>query len=893
MNTKYMSFMKCAETMFSGRFYNGLANVLMLFFILTTFSVSAQIADTGKPAKASTTFTITKDCGKAILKANSNPSMPGVEWFWQNAKTDENRSYSAKDGKTFNAYIAKAYYLRAYNGGADEGDKWSDESLKVTVESSNITPKPTIPSVPIVSNDCLAEVTLTRSTPPDGVIWYWQSEEDGKSTGDARESVKRSTGFKYYLRAKHETENCWSDQSTFATYNINGKPPTPSSSLIKKVENQAGATKFTRHSNEFTEQYEVYWQETADGEETGGDHKADNYTVSSGSIIYLRAKQKTSQCWSDAYSRGFEIVYPPQTPKINNVKITEHCGVVRITQLVDAPDGETWYWQNSPIRGEETTNHDEPIRELTTKDEISSGGEIYLKSQNDQFKFWSGALTIPYKIEDIPEAPATQPVAICASQSAEINIASEQNHEIHWYSNDNESSDSFHSGNDYQTPELLVDKTYYVSQYNTVTECESSRNPVLVRVEDKSEGGTITGNSKGFGSVHGTLLLTGANGDLLWQKRQDTEWLDIGNDDVTQSYSEYEDTDWRVRAIYRYCPTEYSNIVTNKVYPVPEIISIGGSVPDYNEDIQLESRLKVYDSYQWMLDGEDLVGETQAVYSTSVPGSYQIRVTLEGKEEISDARIVSSAVVAEDQSEVRSYMVTSEGISNWDDLELASSNEYRESIQYLDGLGRPIQEVIKKGSPGSFDIVKPIEYNSLGQQRKDRLTYVVEPEYGSSDGSFKTEMLVDHDRYYNSHFNDNSGDFAYSETEFEPSPLNRPVKTYAPGQTWSKSYGNKPMTYDYQVNAVNEVVRWELEDNELKQLSSYAPGTLNKTVTTDENGNQLQEFKDLQGRVVLKKVQESAGEPVDDKDWLETYYIYDDFGNLRFVLPPEAIRLSK
>ena len=46
--------------------------------------------------------------------------------------------------------------------------------------------------------------------------------------------------------------------------------------------------------------------------------------------------------------------------------------------------------------------------------------------------------------------------------------------------------------------------------------------------------------------------------------------------------------------------------------------------------------------------------------------------------------------------------------------------------------------------------------------------------------------------------------------------------------------------------------------NDFSSAPAYVAGSLNKTVTTDENGKQVIEFKDLQGKVVLKKVQLTA-----------------------------------
>src|SRR5690606_26420212 len=69
----------------------------------------------------------------------------------------------------------------------------------------------------------------------------------------------------------------------------------------------------------------------------------------------------------------------------------------------------------------------------------------------------------------------------------------------------------------------------------------------------------------------------------------------------------------------------------------------------------------------------------------------------------------------------------------------------------------------------------------------------------------------------------------------------------------------------------------------------YEPNQLHKTKTKDEQYNEVIEYKDKEGRVVLKRVQAVPGNPtVNDVNYASTYYIYDDFGSLVCVIPPEA-----
>ena len=71
---------------------------------------------------------------------------------------------------------------------------------------------------------------------------------------------------------------------------------------------------------------------------------------------------------------------------------------------------------------------------------------------------------------------------------------------------------------------------------------------------------------------------------------------------------------------------------------------------------------------------------------------------------------------------------------------------------------------------------------------------------------------------------------------------------------------------------------------------TYADNQLYKTITTDENGAATHEFKDKEGRVVLKRTFGTSmvnNSPVNEAH--DTYYVYDNFGNLTYVLPPLSL----
>lgn len=228
----------------------------------------------------------------------------------------------------------------------------------------------------------------------------------------------------------------------------------------------------------------------------------------------------------------------------------------------------------------------------------------------------------------------------------------------------------------------------------------------------------------------------------------------------------------------------------------------------------------------------------------------------------------------------------------------------RLATQYFDGLGRPIQTVIKQGSMitggTATDLVSPVLYDELGRLQRSYLPYAATV----GDGGFKTDPFGAQNTFYagaNSPINGQGETYYYAKTEFEASPLNRIDKSYAPGNSWV--HDGKGIKMKYWVNTSIDSVRlWTVTNSgSIGTFASYATssfytaGELLKSVTVDENDKQVIEFKDKEGRVVLRKLQltatSDAGGGSGHYGWLCTYYIYDDYGLLRCVIQPKGVEL--
>ena len=241
---------------------------------------------------------------------------------------------------------------------------------------------------------------------------------------------------------------------------------------------------------------------------------------------------------------------------------------------------------------------------------------------------------------------------------------------------------------------------------------------------------------------------------------------------------------------------------------------------------------------------------------------------------------------------------------NSGDFANRSTCELMQTVQYFDGLGRPLQTIQVKGSPLGSDVVQPFAYDQFGREAQKYLPYVAA---NSNDGSYKTDALNGgQSQFYTT---PPAGVAAtgspFSITNFEPSPLNRVVEQGAPGADWqpvANSMTGHTQKIAYATNNVTVITDTAntmlaalytvtINANGSRTLArndNYGAGQLYVTVSKDENwksgrGGTTEEYKDKEGHVVLKRMFNYTGGTL---QILSTYYVYDDLGNLAFVLPP-------
>lgn len=218
---------------------------------------------------------------------------------------------------------------------------------------------------------------------------------------------------------------------------------------------------------------------------------------------------------------------------------------------------------------------------------------------------------------------------------------------------------------------------------------------------------------------------------------------------------------------------------------------------------------------------------------------------------------------------IRNYIVSLTPTIGLSDADFLASENCLQKIDYYDGLGRLIQTVQRGFAPDGGDLVTGIEYDEMGRQMRQWLPAVTT---AGNKGAF-------YEAYMEKSISDNRDPKAYANSIYEPSPLNRIVAQFGPGLDWETNDRSKRM--DYNLNRELEVKIFVVDGDRLACNGYYPPNVLFKKCITDEDGNTSFEFTDKQGQPVMTR-------QVNANDNHDTYYVFDQLGNKRYVLPPLA-----
>lgn len=242
-----------------------------------------------------------------------------------------------------------------------------------------------------------------------------------------------------------------------------------------------------------------------------------------------------------------------------------------------------------------------------------------------------------------------------------------------------------------------------------------------------------------------------------------------------------------------------------------------------------------------------------------------------------------------------SYRVPTDG------SDTVSEANKTEAVIYYDGMGRAKQSIGVRQGGNQENIIKHYQYDKVGRQAISRLPFalninnqeiVIDPDTEAHD-FYKTP------KYENTIFN-------YTETKFDRSPLGRPVEQAAQGDNFSIQSGHT-MKIEYLPNVKTDaVLDFDVVfiDNDLSHPKLVYKGVYNEhvlykleikdenwTETAIENQYTTHQFTDKLGRTILSRsYTKSTDDTTGDDIYIpvDTYNIYDDYGNLTYTISPKG-----
>ena len=237
----------------------------------------------------------------------------------------------------------------------------------------------------------------------------------------------------------------------------------------------------------------------------------------------------------------------------------------------------------------------------------------------------------------------------------------------------------------------------------------------------------------------------------------------------------------------------------------------------------------------------------------------------------------------------------------------APTLDYDCTVNYLNGIGTPTEVVQPNAAVAVSNkgFVAAQQYDShyrpfvqyepyAAATTSNAATFVSETAAATACGAYYPDAFA----FTNLLPADNSN--PRTQIAYEASPLGRQkavFKPALPNNTIEFGCGAptvaQPIRYLYETNdATDAVRRWKCTfdaagapviSHFTSGNNTFDIGTLYKKETIDEDNKSVTEFTDKKGRLVLQRVGCSS------TDFEDTYYLYDNFGNLSCILTPMAV----
>ncbi|MFZ6011191.1 MAG: DUF6443 domain-containing protein, partial [Bacteroidota bacterium] len=849
---------------------------LATLFTLASLMTYAQISGPTS-VNAGTNYTYTFDNGTTYLFAN---------WTITNGSVISTSS----DGTTYSATVQWTA-----SGTLNFRNKTSViSSLSVTLCSSVATPTGSFTYASQCGIHNAQATVITRTgTPPGGVTWYWQTTASGTDTSlGSGASINAVSGEQYYLRAF--SGSCWSSSALAAA-------PIP---YMPFVNNGSGCAGTAIALSAYANGAPMRWYDAC----AGGNllHTSTNTfttpVLNTTTYYYVATYSTTDGAESPRVQIAANVIAAPTAPTGSATPATLCGGGSVNLSASGAGANETYRWYTVSSGGTALA---------TTTPSVSASTTFYACKYNSATGCEGPRTAVPVTVYTVPTVAITAGPTLCSGQLATLTISNPNGVSgttFSWtYSASNVSGANSGSGatiNQTLTSTSTSQGTVTYTATAIANGCSS--NPAAVTTVTVKPTPQITNttaqlsiescsatpqNFTASTSVSGTTLnwtssaTAGITGNSASGSGAITNTLTNASSTTAGSAT------YVITPSLNGCSGTTKNYVVT-VVPIPVVTVVGNSVLVYGNTSQLTT--STFAAYDWKLNGT--TKGTQQSYTVDQIGNHTVTI----KNTTSSTTVCTSATKAmnttlsgqpEQVNYVSSTQILKEGVTTGTSLFTLTPQDLAQTVAYQDGLGRTFQSIGVGLSPQQTDLVTMMAYGRNGLVDTTFLPYVA----AVKDGRFRLNAIRASGTYLYTNseqhqFYQNAAQVAhdsqpFARTVYRAAPDARVTEQGAPGVDWQP--GNHTAKITVTLNKATYPVRhWKADGS---TTGNYPIGTVMVSITTDENGNKVRTYTNKLGQTVLKQVQ--LDESIDGASvaWLDTYFVFDDYGRLVYQIPPKAM----
>ncbi|WP_420318812.1 DUF6443 domain-containing protein [Ekhidna sp.] len=213
-------------------------------------------------------------------------------------------------------------------------------------------------------------------------------------------------------------------------------------------------------------------------------------------------------------------------------------------------------------------------------------------------------------------------------------------------------------------------------------------------------------------------------------------------------------------------------------------------------------------------------------------------------------------------------------VTSYDSFVTSDIDSKNTSYSYVDGTGRPLQDVIVRAGNDYEDIVNHHAYDiATGRKDESYLPYAYNNGIG---GTYVANSINQLDDFYDG-TNKLPNDTKYYSTQTYDE-RGRVATSTGPGNEWHANSKSQSFAFKYYNPTTDGPIA---EFDGTTNSNNYAINELTIVEVTNSQNQKTRIVTDLRGLQITSQVYDQGS-----GKWIGSYNVYDDFGRLIYVIPP-------